>query len=237
MVRAIVAKWAFVCMVVALLGACAPQTQFRSEKLGEGHGGRTVVLMPIDIELSEMQAGGMLEPKADWTDAGRKFLTEAIDKKLNGQHAKLIVSNPDLVLNEPQSIEAKLIRLQEAVGTAIMHHKMLVGAELPTKKNTFDWTLGPEAKALHDRYGSDYALFIWMRDSYTSAGRAAAIVVAALMGVHGLQGGTQQGFASLVDLRTGDVVWFNRMFRQTGDLRNANAAIGTADVLLEKFPK
>jgi len=234
--RTIVARWGFLCAVVVLLGACAPQTQFRSEKLGEGHGGRSVVLMHIDIELSELQAGGMLEPKADWTDAGRRFLTEAIDKKMNGQQAKLIVSNPDLVLNEPQSIEAKLIKLQEAVGTSIMHHKMLVGAELPTKKNSFDWTLGPEVKALHDRYGSDYALFIWLRDSYTSAGRAAAIVVAAVLGV-GIQGGTQQGFASLVDLRTGDVVWFNRMFRGTGDLRNGNAAVVTAEALLEKFPK
>jgi hypothetical protein len=236
MVRSIIAKRALACLAAALLGACAPQTQFRSEKLGEGHGGRAVVLMPIDIELSELQAGGMLEPKAEWTDAGRKFLTDAIDKKLNGQQAKLIVANPDLVLNEPQSIEAKLIKLQEAVGTSIMHHKMLAVAELPTKKNSFDWTLGPEAKALHDRYGSDYALFIWMRDSYTSAGRAAAIVVAAILGV-GIQGGTQQGFASLVDLRTGDVVWFNRMFRGTGDLRNGTAAVVTADALLEKFPK
>ncbi len=234
--RTIVAQWGLLCAGVMLLSACAAPTQFRSEKLGEGHGGRTVVLMPIDIELSELQAGGMLEPKAEWTDAGRRFLTEAIDKKLNGQQAKLIVSNPDLVLAEPQSIEAKLIKLQEAVGTSIMHHKMLVGAELPTKKNTFDWTLGPEAKALHDRYGSDYALFIWLRDSYTSAGRAAAIVVAAVLGV-GIQGGTQQGFASLVDLRTGDIVWFNRMFRGTGDLRNGGAAIVTADALLEKFPK
>jgi hypothetical protein len=64
MVRGVVAKCAFACLVGAMLAACAPQTQFRSEKLGEGHGGRTVVLMPIDIELSELQAGGLLEPKA-----------------------------------------------------------------------------------------------------------------------------------------------------------------------------
>jgi hypothetical protein len=36
----------------------------------------------------------------------------------------------------------------------------------------------------------------------------------------GIMGGVQSGFASLVDLRTGDIVWFNQLGRATGDLRS-----------------
>src|SRR5690606_17305684 len=124
----------------------------------------------------------------------------------------------------------------EAVGTAILLHKVSGIAPLPTKRDKFEWTLGPEAKALHNRYGSDYALFVWVRDSYASAGRVAAIIVAAAFGV-GIQGGVQAGFASLVDLRTGDVVWFNRMARASGDLRAQLGADNTAGLLLAEFPK
>jgi len=51
-----------------------------------------------------------------------------------------------------------------------------------------------------------------------------------------MQGGTQRGFASLVDLRTGDVVWYNRLLRAKGDMRNAKGARETADALLRGFP-
>jgi hypothetical protein len=46
----------------------------------------------------------------------------------------------------------------------------------------------------------------------------------------------QQGFASLVDLETGDIVWFNRLFSTTGDLREAGAARESVERLLEGCP-
>ena len=40
----------------------------------------------------------------------------------------------------------------------------------------------------------------------------------------GLAGGSQTGYASLVDLRTGRVVWFNNLARGFGDLREPEPA-------------
>jgi hypothetical protein len=74
-------------------------------------------------------------------------------------------------------------------------------------------------------------MFIFVRDSYATAGRQAAIVVAALLGV-GLQGGTQVGFASVVDLKTGDIVWFNRLLRAQGDMRTPEHAAETMRALV-----
>jgi hypothetical protein len=42
--------------------------------------------------------------------------------------------------------------------------------------------------------------------------------------------------ATLVDLRTGQVVWFNLMAKQTGDLRNPEGADKTAQQMLRGLP-
>jgi hypothetical protein len=46
-------------------------------------------------------------------------------------------------------------------------------------------------------------------------------------------GGVQIGLASLVDLRTGQVVWHNLLMDQTGDLRDPKGAHETAGDLLK----
>jgi len=63
-----------------------------------------------------------------------------------------------------------------------------------------------------------------------------AIVAMALLGV-GLAGGAQTGYASLVDLRTGRVVWFNNLARGFGDLREPEPARETVEALLKSFPE
>ena len=47
-------------------------------------------------------------------------------------------------------------------------------------------------------------------------------------------GGTQIGVASLVDLRSGQVVWHNLLVDQTGDLRDLQGARETAGDLLRR---
>jgi hypothetical protein len=49
-------------------------------------------------------------------------------------------------------------------------------------------------------------------------------------------GGFQSGFASLVDLRTGKIVWFNRVLSVDGDLRNPDDARDTVGELLQGLP-
>jgi hypothetical protein len=86
------------------------------------------------------------------------------------------------------------------------------------------------------RTGADYALFAFVRDSYASSERVAMMVVGALLGF-GLSGGMQVGYASLVDLASGRVLWFNTLLRQSGDLRELEKARESCDALLDKFPE
>jgi len=61
------------------------------------------------------------------------------------------------------------------------------------------------------------------------------MIALAVLGV-GVAGGQQVAYASLVDLETGRVVWFNRMARAGGDLREAQPAAETVGSLLYGFP-
>ena len=65
--------------------------------------------------------------------------------------------------------------------------------------------------------------------------RKAAMVAMAIFGI-GLVGGSQIGYASLVDLQTGRVGWFNDLRRASGDLREAKNAAETVDALLRSCP-
>ena len=57
----------------------------------------------------------------------------------------------------------------------------------------------------------------------------------ALLGI-GLAGGVQVGYASLVDLKTGQIAWFNRLIRASGDMREQEPAKLSIDLLLANFP-
>lgn len=196
-----------------------------------------LLLMPVDVELSELSAGGMPEPNAEWTAKAEKFINEILREEMRKRNASFAVYEKTDRDSDVNSDLVQVQKLHGAVGKTILVHTLVPGFELPNKKGKFDWALGAKVRELHERYSADYALFIYLRDSYTSSGRAVAIFLAAALFGVALQGGVQVGFATLVDLRTGDIVWFNRLARGTGDLREKVPAEETVSVLLEDFPK
>lgn len=191
-----------------------------------------VVLMPTDIELFSISAGGVMEPRADWTDAATKhFKTALIERK-----KRLGIQTQELSDKDADDVD-EINALHGAVARAIsMHHFGPGFFNLPTKEGKLDWSMGVSVAPVKKLTGADYALFTWVRDSYASAERVATMVVLAILGV-GVGGGFQTGYASLVDLNTGNVVWFNQMFRASGDLREAGPATETLELLLKNFPQ
>lgn len=226
--------------IVLLLGMLAPPAVALAQSLAPGfqelpkHA--KVAVMPSDIELFELTAGGIAEPKAEWTETASRHFRNALLKKERqlGLEAVEIAEDRADDLAEVNAVHA-------AVARAIaMHH--LGALQLPTKGENLDWSLGEAAQIAKQATGADYALFTWIRDSYASAGRQAFMAAFAVLAIAsggggaGVRGGAQVGYASLVDLSTGRVVWFNRLQRSSGDLREADKAEETLDALLRKFP-
>jgi hypothetical protein len=222
-----------------MAGLCAaqnaPQAASANKNVAPGFAGPSsadrIVLMPVDVELFSLSAGGVVEPKADWTAAAQTHMKAAIAAK------KAELKLPSQELSDSEADEfAEQVGLHAAVARSIALHHSLGGMwALPTKAGALDWSFDDAMQPLRQKSGARYALFVWVRDTYASAERKAAMVALALLGV-GISGGVQVGYASLVDLDSGRVVWFNRLVRAQGDLREAAPAKESIDALLSGFP-
>lgn len=217
----------------AHLGSAVAQTPSRNLAPGFSKLSKDarVVVMPVDVELFSLSAGGVAEPRADWTAAAHGHMKDELARvatKLGLNSAAMAEADADEF--------GEQIGLYAAVARSISLHHGAGGVwALPTKEGRLDWSFGDSMQPLQAKSGARYGLFVWVRDSYASAERKAAMVALALLGV-GISGGIQVGYASLVDLDSGRVVWFNQLARGTGDLREAASAAETVDVLLRGFP-
>lgn len=221
-----------------LLNACA-SSQIRTARDDSGNPLRvdgSVVLVEPDIELYEVLAGGGQEPRQAWTESARRLYPAAVRDILQRRG---VAMGPDFAIPAADGHDDRLRQLyllNQAVSISILQYSNRStnpNAGLRNKRGRFDWTLGPGVSALREATGADYALFTYIRDSYTSGGRAAMRVIGFLLLGGDIGGGYQIGLASLVDLRTGQVVWHSLLVDQAGDLRDAPGARETAEDLLK----
>ncbi len=193
-----------------------------------------VVLMPLDIQVSLQTATDLKEPRADWTEAARGNITAGLTAALSERQLALKQYRTPRNSRTARRHD-QLMKLHSEVGGAIWFYHYGDFYMLPTKKGRMDWTLGDEAKKLGRNQGAELSLFVVMRESYGTAGRKARAVASQIFG-----GGTTSderfAFASLVDLRTGEVVWFNILYSDGGDVREAEPARKVVDQLLSGFP-
>jgi hypothetical protein len=227
---------ALMLVAFALLSGCA-STQVRTATDPSGKPlalSGTVVLIEPDIELSELGAGGMAEPRKEWTNTARQLYPQAAREALAMQGIGMA---PDFVLPAdagPDNRLRQLTLLSQAVSMSILTYGRGRGpGTLRNKHGKFDWSLGPGVEELRKATGADYGLFTYIRDSYASGGRQAMRLVGLVLLGSDIGGGMQVGVASLVDLSTGQVVWHNLLVDQTGDLRDQQGARETAGDLLK----
>jgi len=51
---------------------------------------KSILLMPMDIELSSLTAGGVLEPNAEWTTMAGQYVEEALKGKFADKNISLL---------------------------------------------------------------------------------------------------------------------------------------------------
>jgi hypothetical protein len=198
-------------------------------------GSARIILMRPSIIVGEQSTGGMFEPNADWTAQSRDNLARAI-AAVQGRLGNSVV---DMV--EPVGPEAAVLAeyqgLFSTIADSVIVYQFFPGNRLPTKKrkDSFEWTMGPGVTTLPGLAGADYALFISTEDQFGSTGRKAVQLLAALGGVP-VPTGVHKGFAGLVDIKTGDLVWLNADLQMGGDVRTEEGAQKRVSQLFEGFP-
>jgi hypothetical protein len=227
--------------------ACVETRQFADVQFTPPQGDYRLLVMRPDVTVNTLTTGGLPEPRADWTEQARANIVNAIRTQQAERGGKvLVLSRRSELPGITEEQLADLERLHSAVGQSIALHKYM-GAVLPTKRGRgIEYTLGEEAVTLGRRTGYDYALFLHAEDNIASAGRTALQVIGVagcFIGFCAPTGGSNQfAYASLVDLRTGEVVWFNVL--QTGsqlpgvkfgDIRTPQGAAQMVDRLLGRM--
>ena len=219
------------------LSACTTTKQNAAADFRPPQGNYRLIVMRPDVQVSVLTAGGQLEPREDWTNQARSNLLAALQDQQAKRGGNATIAATQRDAGADPAMVAELDRLHEAVGRSIRLHKYTPGMELPTKQNTFDWTLGQLAVDYGQASGYDYALFLYAQDSFSSGGRVALQAVSMLGCVVGVciipHGGQQIAFVSLVDLKTGNVVWYNFLFSEVGDIREPEGAQELVDDLLD----
>jgi hypothetical protein len=197
------------------------------------HGQKLILFRPA-VRVGEQSTGGQAEPNADWTvQAGT--LIEAELKRRQAYLGVEVVSEPELSGDDARNL-AEHKALFGSVASSVLTYQLFKGNRLPTRKNRpFDWTIGEGARRVSDKAGARYGLFLSTEDQYGSVGRKVFQLVAGLSGI-GVSSGVHTGYAGLVDLQTGQLIWINADAKMGGDVRTEEGARKRVDQLLEDFP-
>jgi len=223
-----------VILALALVAGCAStNTRIATENMPRPPDGSRIVIVQPDVSLALLTAVGMAEPRADWSQKGRDNIAAQLRAAMGAKTHAVEAFDP------AGAIDGRLgqvLRLHKAVGDSILFASY-GPIPLPTKKDNFQWTLGEGVQELAQASGgANYALFTFARGTYSSSGRAAMAVVGALAGV-AVPTGQQQVFISLVDLRSGQVLWSNVVVASpSSDMRETEGAAALVRLLLKDAP-
>jgi len=221
-----------VMLLAAAPGDADPRRTQAAVKLADAR----IVLFPPSVAVYEIGAGGQPALKPDWTEAARGHVASALEAAFAAGRATIVpYEAPEIA--ERRAAHIQVTKVHMLVAQTIVRHEY--GDDkfrLPSMAGRFDWSVGPGAAVIREDSGdADYALFVEFIEGHTSGGRVAMNVAAAVLG-GSIVTGAHTGVASLVDLRTGDVVWFHRNRQRGGDLRTPEAARRSVGALLQGLP-
>lgn len=207
-------------------------------ELPANSGKRILVFRPA-ISVGAQSTGGLFEPNAEWTEQAKVNINASL-ARLQTQLGNQVIAAPEAYGQEAQSLEEHMA-LFAAVSQAVIEYQFFVGNRLPTKKrdnknDVFEWSLGPSVANLPGAKDADYALFLYNKDAYGSTGRKLLQVVALLGPGIAVKSGEHAGYAGLVDLKTGDLLWLNADAAMGGDVREPDGSDKRVRQLLEDFP-
>ncbi|WP_264579945.1 MULTISPECIES: hypothetical protein [unclassified Sphingobium] len=199
---------------------------------------KKILLFRPAVRVGAQSTGGMFEPNAEWTEKAKANIEAALTQYQSRLGNQVVVA-PEAYGEQDQNLQ-EYMSLFSAVSQAVIEYQFFVGNRLPTKKRdnkeqVFEWSLGDGVARLPGAQDADYGLFIYNRDAYGSTGRK-VLQIMALMGGVSVTSGEHMGFAGLVDLKTGDLLWLNADGQMGGDVREPDGSEKRVAQLLEDFP-
>ncbi len=201
-------KSVFLLMVLSLVCGCAA-TNYRASPNYQSivREIKTVAVMPPDVKMYEVSAGGMTQEMDEWSETAKKNITEALKKDFVGRYDVKVNFIDEKWLKENHKEAWRNNRsLYNAVSDSAYSHGFPGLGAFPHKVENFDYTLGTEIQELSSSLDADALLFVWGVDYELTGGRKAMeFFQAALVGVYYFHPSILT--MGLVNAKTGNLDW------------------------------
>ncbi len=113
---------------------CAQNLQYADPQFTPPRGDYKLLVLRPDVTVGALTTGGLVEPRADWTEQARTNIIAALraQQASHGGKITVIEHRSEIPGVDPQAL-ADVERLNAAVDQSIVIHKYL-GDYLPTKR-------------------------------------------------------------------------------------------------------
>lgn len=192
-------------------------------------------ILPPDIKVYSLSAGGVGELRDDWSAAGRQHVLNAVKANLGGRPTAITPAPGD---RETQEAIEEIQALYAAVSETIFDHTYGYGPDLFWHKlQNFEYSIGPVDRLLA-RHRADALVIVHGADEISTGGRKALQVVGTIVpfapkprsGVSGMT-------LALVD-RSGTILWYEAYGRSGGaDFRDQESVTAFVKRIMDDFPR
>jgi hypothetical protein len=193
-----------------------------------------VLLLPVDFDVMEFSAAGMVEPKPDETAATETMMMDSAGRVLRSTKKFQVVDMPALTDAEKELLREH-VALYKLTAVNAAQMMRLGGPAWKAKQKNFDYSIGDGLKYLIERSGADTAVVVAGAKVSSSGGRVAMMILLAAAGVAIPMGGAQ-ATAGLIDLDTGRILWLEDSAAFKGDLSEKPNADTAMKTLLGQYP-
>lgn len=182
---------------------------------------KKILLLPPQMFVAELSAGGVVQKQDDWTRQASKNLLTGAETVFRDSGQFEAIQMPNLSAEEAEVVESH-IGLYDRLALAIYIYGRGEDSGWRHKKAEWDYTLGEGLAFLREKTGADTAMIFTGADFISTEGRRTAFAVGLLLGVVIPLG---QSFITvgLADLKTGDIRWMSYDQSMTLDSRDPEA--------------
>ena len=221
------------CLLFSPFGCAVIKSRTHPEFEARYRNIETFGLIPPDIEIYELTAGGVRELKDEWSDMGKENVINSLMKKLKEKDIKVETFTKDEIMEET-------LALYRAVSMCIELHTQGPFA-FPEKQKNFDYSIGSIEKTLEEN-NVDALMIIYGSDEDTTGGRQALIALGVLASIAtGVAVAPRAGITTmdvaLVD-PSGTILWYkNKSSGASHALKKPEDATSFVEDIFSDFPE
>ena len=215
------------CLTMPAIGAENPPSDTASAPI-------KVLLLPVDFDVLEMSASGIVEPVPEATKQAEVSLQDSARLILSASKRFQVIDMPAMSDAEKELLKEHMALYKLTANNAAQMMR-LGGPAWKAKQKNFDYSIGDGLKFLIERSGADTAIVVAGAKMSASGGRVAMFILLAAAGVAIPLGGAQ-ATGGLIDLDTGRILWLEDSAAFKGDLNDKLNADNAMKILLGQYP-